>query len=76
MQVLEGTYFPRVYESMEDGISNLREVLGLSYSQEHDELIRDYLEFHGRREGTKVILEDDNVYVRISWKVNKQNTAP
>ncbi|OPY48044.1 MAG: hypothetical protein A4E47_00060 [Methanosaeta sp. PtaU1.Bin028] len=30
VQVLEGTNLPRIYESMEDGISNIRESLGLS----------------------------------------------
>lgn len=67
VKVLEETNFPRVYESMEDGISNIRESLGLC-NQEHDGVIREYLEGRGRREGQRLLLEDATTYVRISWK--------
>jgi len=64
VQVLDGTSFPKVYESIEDGISNIRESLGQS-NQEHDGLIRDYLERRGRVEGSKVVLDDDTIYVDV-----------
>jgi ubiquinone/menaquinone biosynthesis C-methylase UbiE len=68
VQVLQGTAFPREYESLEEGISELQRALGLS-DQEHDGAIREYLERRGWREGERVMLEDDTVYVRISWRV-------
>jgi SAM-dependent methyltransferase len=58
VQVLQGTAFPRIYESLEEGISELRRALGLN-TQEHDRAIREYLERRGRREEVRVILEDD-----------------
>ncbi|OPX80528.1 MAG: Mg-protoporphyrin IX methyl transferase [Methanosaeta sp. PtaB.Bin039] len=67
VKVLEGTEFPRTYESMDDGVSEMRRALGLG-TQEHDETIRAYLERRGRRDGERVVLEDDTVYVRISWR--------
>lgn len=72
VQVLEGTNFPRVYESMEDGITNIRESLGLCH-QEHDGLIRDYLERRGKLEGDRVMLEDATTYVRISWRTEDRS---
>jgi hypothetical protein len=72
VQVLEGTNFPRVYESMEDGFSNIRESLGLCH-QEHDGLIRDYLERRGKLEGDRVMLEDATTYVRISWRTEERS---
>ncbi len=71
VQVLEGTSFPKVYDSMEDGISNIRESLGLS-NREQDDVIREYLEGRVRRDGPKVMLEDDTTYVRISWKTSNR----
>jgi hypothetical protein len=68
VQVLQGTAFPREYESLEEGISELQRALGLS-DQDHDGAIREYLERRGWREGERVMLEDDTVYVRISWRV-------
>jgi hypothetical protein len=68
VQVPQGTAFPREYESLEEGVSELRRALGLN-TQEHDDTIGYYLERRGRREGERVMLEDDTVYVRISWRV-------
>jgi ubiquinone/menaquinone biosynthesis C-methylase UbiE len=75
VQVLQGTAFPRIYESMEEGISELRRALGLS-TQEHDRAIGDYLERRGRREGLRVILEDDTVYVTISCRTDRSMLSP
>jgi len=72
IQVLGGTSFPKVYESMEDGISNIRESLGLS-DREHDGVIREYLEGRVRQEGSKMMLEDDTTYVKISWKPKRHS---
>ena len=70
VHVLEGTKFPRIYESMDEGISELRRALGLN-TQEHDGVIREYLERRGRRDGGRVILEDDTAHMRISWRAYK-----
>jgi len=67
VQVLEGMAFPREYESMDEGISELRRALGLS-TQEHDGTIRAYLESRRRHAGGRMVLEDDTVYVRILWR--------
>ena len=75
VQVLQGTAFPREYESMVEGISELRRALGLN-TQEHDRAIRDYLERQGRRVGERVILEDDTVYVKISWRTDRSMLSP
>ena len=69
VQVLQGTAFPREYERIEEGISELRRALRLN-TQEHDGAIGDYLESRGRREGERVVLEDDTVHVMISWRVH------
>lgn len=69
VQVLQGTAFPRTYESMEEGISELRRALGLS-TQEHDGAIGEYLESRGRRDGERVVLEDDTVHVKMSWRTD------
>jgi ubiquinone/menaquinone biosynthesis C-methylase UbiE len=71
VQVLDGTSFPKVYESMEDGISSIRESLGLS-NREHDDVIQGYLEGRVRREGSKAMLEDETTYVRISWETSNR----
>jgi len=42
VQMLDETEFPRNYESLDEGISELRRALGLK-TQEHDRVIRDYL---------------------------------
>ena len=73
VQVLQGTAFPRIYESMDEGISELQRALGLS-TQEHDDTIGYYLERRGRREGERVMLEDDTVYVKISWRTDRQTS--
>ena len=70
VQVLQGTAFPRIYESMEEGISELRRALGLN-TQEHDGMIRKYLERRGRRDGLRVIVEDDTVHVKMSWRTDR-----
>lgn len=70
VQVLDGTKFPRIYESMDEGISELRRALGLN-TQEHDGVIGEYLERRGRRDGGRVILEDDTAHMRISWRAYK-----
>jgi hypothetical protein len=75
VQVLQGTAFPREYESREEGISELRRALGLN-TQEHDGAIREYLERRGRLEGLRVILEDDTVYVKISWRRDRSMSSP
>ena len=75
VQVLQGTAFPREYESLEEGISELRRALGLN-TQEHDGAIREYLERRGRLEGLRVILEDDTVYVKISWRRDRSMSSP
>lgn len=73
VQVLQGTAFPRIYESMDEGISELRRALELS-TQEHDGAIRVFLERRGRRDGGRVILEDDTVHVKMSWRTD--TTSP
>ena len=75
VQVLQGTAFPREYEGMEEGISELRRALGLK-TQEYDGAIREYLERRGRRDGERVILEDDTVYVKISWRTDRSMSSP
>jgi SAM-dependent methyltransferase len=70
VQVLQGTAFPRIYESMDEGISELQRALGLN-TQEHDGMIRKYLERRGRRDGERVMLVDDTVYVKISWRTDR-----
>lgn len=71
VQVLKGSSFPKVYERLEDGISNIRESLGLS-DREHDDVIREYLEGRVRREGGRLALEDETTCVRISWKTSNR----
>ena len=44
--------------------------------QEHDGMIRKYLEKRGRREGERVMLEDDTFYVRISWRRDRSMSSP
>ena len=73
--MLQGTAFPRIYESLEEGISELRRALGLN-TQEHDRAIREYLERRGRRDGELVILEDDTVHVMISWRTDRSMLSP
>lgn len=68
--MLQRTAFPREYESIEEVISGLQRALGLK-TQEHDGAIGDYLERRGRLEGLRVILEDDTVYVTISWRADR-----
>jgi ubiquinone/menaquinone biosynthesis C-methylase UbiE len=75
VQVLQGTAFPRIYESMEEGISELRRALGLN-TQDHDGAIMAYLERRGRRDGERVILEDDTVYVKMSWRTDRSMLSP
>jgi ubiquinone/menaquinone biosynthesis C-methylase UbiE len=75
VQVLQGTAFPREYERIEEGISELRRAQGLK-TQEHDGAIREYLERRGRRDGERVILEDDTVHVKISWRTDRSMLSP
>ncbi len=49
----------------EIGDLELRRALGLK-TQEHDRAIRDYLVETGHRDGERIKLEDDTVYMRIS----------
>ncbi|MDD5736504.1 MAG: hypothetical protein PHQ39_13665, partial [Methanothrix soehngenii] len=74
VQVLQGTAFPRIYESMDEGISELQRALGLN-TQEHDGMIRKYLERRGRRDGERVMLVDDTVYVKISWRTDRSMSS-
>ncbi|NMB86290.1 MAG: hypothetical protein GYA29_08640 [Methanothrix sp.] len=67
MQVLQGTAFLRIYESMVE-ISELRRALK---AKEHDGAIREYLERRGRRDGGRVVLEDDTVHIMISWRTDR-----
>lgn len=71
--MLQRTAFPREYESIEEVISGLQRALGLN-TQEHDGAIGDYLERRGRRDGERVILEDDTVHVMISWRADRQTS--
>jgi ubiquinone/menaquinone biosynthesis C-methylase UbiE len=75
VQVQEKTEFPIAYNSIAEGISDLRRALGLN-TQEHNGMIRDYLESRGRQEGEKVMLEDDTVYVRVSWTTKGRLSSP
>jgi len=75
VQVLQGTAFPRIYESMDEGISELRRALGLK-TQEHDDAIGYYLERRGRRDGERVIQEDDTVHAKISWRTDRSMSSP
>ena len=75
VQVQEKTEFPIAYNSIVEGISDLRRALGLN-TQEHNGMIRDYLESWGRQEGEKVMLEDDTVYVRVSWTTKGRLSLP
>jgi ubiquinone/menaquinone biosynthesis C-methylase UbiE len=74
VQVLQGTAFPREYERIEEGISELRRAQGLS-TQEHDDTIGYYLERRGRRDGERVMLVDDTVYVKISWRTDRSMSS-
>jgi len=75
VHVLQGTAFPREYERIEEGISELRRALGLK-NQEHDGMIRKYLVRRGRRDGERVLLEDDTVHVKMSWRTDRWMISP
>jgi len=75
VQVLHGAAFPRTYGSLDEGISKLRRALGLN-TQEHDSMIRTYLESRGRLVGQRVVLEEDTVYVRMSWRTDRSMSSP
>ena len=53
----------------------LQRALGLN-TQEHDRAIGDYLERRGRRDGEQVILEDDTVHVKMSWRTDRSMLSP
>ncbi len=53
----------------------LQRALGLS-TQEHDDTIGYYLERRRRRDGEQVILEDDTVHVKISWRTDRSMLSP
>ena len=49
--------------------------LGLK-TQEHDGAIMAYLERRGRLDGERVILEDDTVHVKMSWRTDRSMSSP
>lgn len=70
---LEGTSFPKKFQSEADAIQNLRGRLGVQ-TAEYDHLFRDYLLNSGvyQFDGEQWIYVDRTNYVRISWKPVKR----
>ena len=67
--VLESTSFPREYSSIDEAVSDIRNMLNLS-CHDHDGLLRRYIENRFLRlgDGDTVVLDDDTNYVRLSWR--------
>ncbi|HOM95297.1 MAG: class I SAM-dependent methyltransferase [Candidatus Methanofastidiosa archaeon] len=65
--VLKGTSFPKIYDSIDQAISDLKLRLRISDSK-NDKYLAEYIETKFNKSNGKYIWDDDTVYVQIKWQ--------
>jgi ubiquinone/menaquinone biosynthesis C-methylase UbiE len=67
VKVLLGTSYPKEYSDISKALFYLKSTLNL-FDEDHDEMLREYIEDHWRRDDGSLFMDDRTTYVKLSWR--------